>query len=156
MTQKNWTPEEIEILRQNYVSGGTRTCANLLPGRTFGSIQTKAKHLKLSFDVVRDYSENGRTGCWDERELIVGEVRYLIDLTLYNKEKERVRAHKLLNVIIKKNTPEWWHARREWALGRWLEALIRDYDWTTERETYKQRVRELKEMILLGSFEDAL
>jgi len=155
MTQNNWTPKEIGILKQHYASSGTRFCANLLPGRTFGAIQSKAKHLKLSIDVVRDYSENGRTGCWDEREIIVGEVRYLLDLTLHNNEQERTRAHKLLDVIVSKNSPEWWRARTEWRLGRWLESLIKDYHWDNERERNNQRVEELKEVILVGSFEDA-
>lgn len=150
MQMNLWTTDEIEVIRQHYPSGGATECMKLLPGRTALAIQSKAKQYK----IVAESANYSRKGDCDERELIVGEIRYMINLMYDSDDYRRQKTHALLDVIIERNTLDWWHSRRKWALGRWMEALIRDYDWTAEREVYKQRVRDLHVAVREGSFED--
>ena len=47
-----WTPEEDELIVDNYPHGGAALCRALLTGRSIGSIQQRAFRLGVAFGVI--------------------------------------------------------------------------------------------------------
>lgn len=101
-----WTTTEDRVLREFYAGLGPRGCAEKLPGRSYGSIVTRASTLKLKFSGPRN---SGRKHVHCMTPALEAELR-----TLYQTKPVRGAVKQL---AIAHGVPHWWLKRHAARMG---------------------------------------
>lgn len=107
-----WDETEIEILKQYFAELGIDGVAKLLPNRTIGAVNSKARHLGLSYTQGRKYKHTSTNwSCFEDALLLEYFHKYHLDYLskvqpkLANKAKTHIRS-RLLMLLRETVTPK--------------------------------------------------
>jgi len=127
--RSQWTRREDELLRREYQELGPTLLMVALPHRSFQSIKCRAKHLGLSNTRKKPRYESGSPETMEEeKELILGEIRFLLTSICGTGTPKLNRALNLLSHAAE-NSADWFWVRRHKRLGHWCEMFVKDYEF---------------------------
>lgn len=87
----HYTPEEIKIIKEYYLTGGAIKCMEYLPNRSYDSIAIKARKLGLKCDLVSQRNELGLRHKELPKGTGVSAQGYLVD---YLPDGSRILQHR--------------------------------------------------------------
>lgn len=125
-----WTEQEDAAILEHYPDMGPTAMMDLLPGRSSNSISVRAKMMGVTFgNHQRKEYKVGTPE--EERDIILGEIEFLIH-SICDEEQKKRQALGLLVYAAKRNSSEWWFMRRGKKLGHWCEMFIKGYEYTAK------------------------
>lgn len=118
-----WTEVEMKILKQNFAELGTEGIAKLLPNRTPRAIDSKARHLGLSYEQGRKYKYTSTDWSYSEDALL---LEYFHKYGLDYLPRVRLKLDKKANTHIRR--------RLLTLLRKTVELKKRGDKWTAEED----------------------
>jgi hypothetical protein len=129
----SWSDKEDAILNQHYLALGPNGIANLLPKRTITAIKCRAKMLGVcGFEPTSNKADIQTKQA--EKEIIVGELKFLIPL-ICKQDKEKEREAMTLLSHAENNSIDWWWSFRDRRLGHLAEIFVRGYSYKSIQVT---------------------
>jgi hypothetical protein len=148
-----WSDEEIFILEEHYRQNSLKAMCKMLPGRTLVSIRDKATTLGLRDNP--SYRKADPHTMQVERDLITGELRFLIMVTCKTKEAA-AKAIQNLEDAISWHDLSWWWIRKDMKLGELLEQFIDGYSWKRTKAFLPSVTDSLELAVKSGEFEQPI